>query len=806
MKYADRISIRLSVTIALAVVAAAILATLLYVAFADLGRHKARIETLISQQVGRPFAIDGALKLRVFPSVSVLAERVRLANAAWGSKPQMAEIGRLSTEVGLWSLISGPVDIRSFELSDVSILLEKSPDGAVNWALGGAAEPEEESEPSTTGVPVVIENGEFRNVRLVYRESGKPDRVAFLEALTIGPGENELLRLSGKGSLDEYPLTLTGDIGPMKALFSGRDMRMAMQAGLGNLRVDVQGGIGRLEPLDGADLTLKIENPDLGTMLKKLRLPVLATGALRVDAALKDAGSGTQLDLDAKFGDITARTNGTLRTLGLVDSDLRFEASVSDAARLAQVFDVTGVPAEALHVKGHVTSSHKEIKFDGIDATLADAKARADGTIQLTGKKGTALKFELAAKSLAKLRAGLPDASFSASGSFLDSSDKIELKNIKARLGKSEVSGSASMLRSGTKHIEADLASPLLDLASRSAEGGGSDSKAKSGGARPPSETKKAPPKNKEKFVFTDAPLTLGTPRDLDAKLHLVVSELRLTQGVLKDVDGTLIADSGLLSVEGSAQGPHQGTLEGSLTVKPTGEQGANDLNLDVTINKVRVGVAAGGEVDPEQAPPMDVLAKIQTSGTSARQMAAGSNGQVLLVQGQGKVVSGFLGIFGGDVLTQLASKLNPFQAQDEYTHLDCSVVLADIKDGQVSVTPVLMQAQKVTVTAHGKIDLHTEQLNFDFETRPREGIGVSPGMFTNPFIRLQGTLSSPMIGVGAKGVASGAVAAMTGGVSVLAKGMVDRVRGEADVCAKTLEEARHPAPADEVATGAPLK
>jgi hypothetical protein len=67
--------------------------------------------------------------------------------------------------------------------------------------------------------------------------------------------------------------------------------------------------------------------------------------------------------------------------------------------------------------------------------------------------------------------------------------------------------------------------------------------------------------------------------------------------------------------------------------------------------------------------------------------------------------------------------------------------------------------------------------------------------MFTNPFIRLEGTLASPRVGVGAKGVASGAVAAATGGVSVVAKGVVDRALGEMDMCGETLKAATHPNP-----------
>ena len=108
-----------------------------------------------------------------------------------------------------------------------------------------------------------------------------------------------------------------------------------------------------------------------------------------------------------------------------------------------------------------------------------------------------------------------------------------------------------------------------------------------------------------------------------------------------------------------------------------------------------------------------------------------------------------------------------------------------------MKVSPVLMQSEKVTIVAGGEIDLGTEALRFNFNTRPRTGVGISAGMFTNPFIELAGTLASPRLGMGAKGATSGAAAAATGGVSVLAQGFLDRARGGQDLCKMTLDTGR---------------
>ena len=95
-------------------------AAVLYLVFGDLSRHKGRIESLVTSLLGRRFAIEGAFKLQVLPSIVIAAEHVQLANMEQGTQPQMVEIGRLSAKIGLWSLLRGPVDVRSLEAADVS--------------------------------------------------------------------------------------------------------------------------------------------------------------------------------------------------------------------------------------------------------------------------------------------------------------------------------------------------------------------------------------------------------------------------------------------------------------------------------------------------------------------------------------------------------------------------------------------------------------------------------------------------------------------------------------------------------------
>jgi len=709
----------------------------------------------------------------------LLAENARFANADWGSKPQMIEVGHLSAEVRFWSLISGPLDIRAFELSDVTVLLEKQRDQA-NWMLSApnAAEDETDAAPkSRTEFPLVIQKAQLRNVRLTYRSSGRADRVARLDALTITPGKAGLLGLEGSGKVDEYPITLKGEAGPIDSLLAGRDIRLKLAGRLGRLALDIDGTIGDLDPLDGANVKIRGTGEDMGAMLARFGLPVIATGALQIDAQLSDNGKRTQFAAIASVGDLEARARGALDGLYLRGSEFDFEIVAADAARLASVFDLHGLPASPLSVSGRVTPTKREIRFAAVRSKLADITAQVDGTFKRGRSPKVTLAFDVGVEDLAGWHEGLPHSNVAAKGNFAMDANKLEVTDLRAMLGGNPVNGSFSWLRSERRFM-AELSSPRFDLTPLLTRQSQADASAPVG---------KSTPQSKGKLLFDDTPLRF--PRaGTEIRLHVAVDDLVMANKTFHSIDGTALLDHDRIEFQARAKGSLEGVVQTSLTATLADPDGAN-INLQLHLENVRAGLDMK-EMQPAEVPPLSVSIDLDSHGATARQMAENSNGYVLLTQGPGKTRAEFLNAFGGDMVSQLRTRLNPFRAQDPFTQLECTVLRAEVVDGMVTVTPVLVQTQKVTVAAQGKIDLHSEKLTFDFDTRPRKGIGVSPGMFTNPFIRIEGTLMNPRIAMGAKGMGSGAVAAATGGLSVLAGGFIDRIRGEANMCSRTLEKA----------------
>jgi len=546
----------------------------------------------------------------------------------------------------------------------------------------------------------------------------------------------------------------------------------------------VDGEIGRLDPLDGADLRVHLGNPDVGTMLNNLQLPEVATGAMQADLTLSDAGERTGLELDATLGDIHAAVSGSLATLGLTGSDLNFEGTVGDAARLAAALGVKeGVPEGELKFSGHVATTSKEFQLDGVKATLAGSAVQADGTMSRSSREAN-LQLTATIDSLASVRPGAPRIPVKASANYLGDSKKIELQTVRVLLGEGEISGWARVMRTGRKNIEAEITSPHLDLTSF----GGKEEETPGDPGQPVApETASESPEPDKKFVFSEEPLPLEELDRRDLQVHVQLDRLTLDKTSLSDVSGTLTVNGGQFAAKLTAKGPEAGTIDGDVRLVPS--QGSADLSVKLRVNDLRLGWLTPEGEDASTAPPLGIDLDVAGRGTSPRQVAAAANGRMVLTQGVGHVKAGVIDKLGSGVLSQVGAQLNPFSEQDPYTSVECTVVQAKIVDGQTTIDPVLMQSRKTTVVGKGAVDLKTEALTFDFTTRPRKGIGISAGMFANPFVQLGGTLAQPRLATGAKGTVSGALAVGTAGLSVVAKGLVDRLAGEADLCPSTLAE-----------------
>jgi len=136
------------------------------------------------------------------------------------------------------------------------------------------------------------------------------------------------------------------------------------------------------------------------------------------------------------------------------------------------------------------------------------------------------------------------------------------------------------------------------------------------------------------------------------------------------------------------------------------------------------------------------------------------------------------------DLLSSVLRALNPLAETEEFANLECTVIDVSVENGVATVNELAAQLEKLKIIGSGKVNLDTEQLDLAMSTKTREGFGVSIGGVVNSFLAIGGTLDEPAVSLDAAGSATTAGAAIaTGGLSVLAKGLWDRLSGEANIC-----------------------
>ena len=135
----------------------------------------ARLATMLGDQVkratGRDFQVKGALSIRLFPTLAVLAHDVVLSNADWGSRPAMLTVRRTAFAIALRPLLDGEIRILSVDVEGADMLLESDGKGRGNWAFGKAGASAGES--ATAGPAIDLDQLSVANSQVTYRDAAK---------------------------------------------------------------------------------------------------------------------------------------------------------------------------------------------------------------------------------------------------------------------------------------------------------------------------------------------------------------------------------------------------------------------------------------------------------------------------------------------------------------------------------------------------------------------------------------------------------------------------------------------------------
>jgi len=451
------------------------------------------------------------------------------------------------------------------------------------------------------------------------------------------------------------------------------------------------------------------------------------------------------------------------------------------------------------HIKGAVLQDKQYTKFDNLQLKISNIEAKVHGQLGHWGSlKGTELVISAQAPDTDTLTAilhrSIPPGAIKFDGHVKTTGNAFHIDRMNAQLGRNNLSGDLKLIEGKPPLLKGRVHSTYLDFAmlQKEALDTGTNANTKDTPRNDQvQDGKGTSPQKQLSLLFPDTPIKLDALDHIDLDLAIQVGEVTNSLkalGSLYDISAKILLKGRDLSVSDfEVRGARGGKVKGNLALK--GEAELTHLDVNLAGKQIRLGLAAAPGQDPATYPPTDIEAKFNGAGSTYHKLATSLNGRIRAVQGKGRINnSQALNMFS-DTFTELFQTLNPFAKTEPTTGLNCAVYLVNLSGGKAEIQDFILQTDKLTIVSGGIIDLNSEKLDINFETRPREGLGISASTITNPYIKLGGSLRKPTIEINPQraAITTGAAVA-TGGLWFLYKGIWDRYFSTQDPCGEALK------------------
>ena len=799
-----------------------------FISQVDPNAYRGDIADAVEAATGRQLRIGGDLQLKLLPLPSVQVNDVAFSNAPWASRPDMVQAKRLRADLALMPLLNGKLVISRFVAIEPQIFLETDAEGRGNWQFEDKGAPSAESGAQSGELDIFVSQLRIEKAVFDYLD-GKTGHATTLdvETLTIGTeGPGGRLELSVRATYQKLPLALDGRLGAAGAILRNQPIEVELKGMLGKTEFSVEGAVAR--PLEGKELQLDIGLKSNSTkqITDVAHLEVEEIGPLDLKLTITERNGQFHLDplsVSARPLETDTRISGSIKNIALdflsgsgdgkaqaepVTVDLEGNFGESRFTVAGEIADPIGIKDLRFDITLESKSSRPLTEIAGIDVeevgpldvtvTVVDKDGRIDlDTIQLTARprgaelsvKGSILDvlesprpdldLSMSAKSLRQLDATLPDVGpVRVSAKVRPSAKAVEIRNLVAKIGKSDLSGTASVTTGGKKpRVSANLRARLIDLTE----------------FLPPadkSDTGAAKDKARDARVFPDDPLPLDVLEKANGKIKLAVDRLVTPKLTLSKVKVTASLDNGNLTVEPAAH-IAGGTFGAQIHIDARKQPAKLRANIDAKKVSISALTKAIRGFETSQGLASNLQLKLRGKGDSVRALMAGLDGDIRLEIGKGRLNNDVLDRVGADLLTQLIGVAVPSDEKDDVTMLNCGVVRFAIEDGKaVADQTLVMETDKVLLKGGGLIDLKTEELDLGANLAARKGIRIGTGALSS-LVRVQGTLAEPKLGTDLTGVVkTGArigIAVMTLGLSLVAESVYGQVSEDDHPCQTAL-------------------
>ncbi|CAA0096844.1 Uncharacterised protein [Halioglobus japonicus] len=298
--------------------------------------------------------------------------------------------------------------------------------------------------------------------------------------------------------------------------------------------------------------------------------------------------------------------------------------------------------------------------------------------------------------------------------------------------------------------------------------------------------------------LFSSDPLPLDALEGFNATVSAQLDSLLSTAVSAKNISLTGDLTAGQLSLKASSSELNQGNGEVDLAFNAKATPPT--LKLTSTFENVN-GLSS------KNTYPRSGFVSLEGQGDSEAALAATTNGLIFLKLGKGPFDYANSVLLTANLASTVFQTLIP-GIEKKKQEVECGVTVALFKDGK-GVTPYGFAARTNQANLLGQlhIDLAKETMQMSFDSRGREGVGISVGSVFSNTVQIKGPLTDPGIVPNATGLLwRGWAAVMTGGLSVLGESLLKRVLASENPC-QSIEKliSKELCPTNPIAASSPL-
>jgi len=412
----------------------------------DYNKLKPQIARMVKDATGRDLKLGGEIDLVIGFSPALVVQDVTLANAPWGSQPQMIKVETLEAQLRLLPLLFREMQVKHIGLAGVEVLLETGPKGQGNWDFI-ADDSSDKSIGAFQPTEIDIDNVRIEKFQLTFREgkTGSAKRFTLASLDVTKNGAEDQLTLDLKADYNRQPVTLFGKTGLIRNLFAHRRFSLQLSGSLANAAIKINGAIYDVLNLQGIALEAQLNGKNIAALGPVLDIQLPKTKEFNVTGHLK--GSKESLRLDHVNGNLSgsgvdiAISGGVGNLIAFRSVDLNLKSSGKDLAEFGEIIGEKLPVTNQFEIQGRLTGSAKVLSLSGAkgSARQGGLSLALDGEIKdLLNFNGVDMVVKGSGKDLSEVGAiiekKLPATDeFAVEGRLMGSAKALSLKDTQGR-------------------------------------------------------------------------------------------------------------------------------------------------------------------------------------------------------------------------------------------------------------------------------------------------------------------------------------------------------------------------------------